>query len=225
VSRPGGYEAMDASRDLRRDLEYIRRVMAVEDEALAKAYADSRSVGGRPSVSPESGRTLFLLGRLVRAERALEVGAGAGYSGIWIARGLEDGGRLETIEISEGNAAVCRKNYGLAGVADRVEIRLGAALEVLPTLDGPYDLCFIDAVKSEYPAYLDHALRLVRPGGVIAGDNVLWMGKVSDDDENDQDTVAVREFNRRLAEDPMLDSHILPLGDGLSASVVRSSPR
>ena len=222
MSGPRPREAMEAERDHRRDLEYLRRTMAGEDDALAKAYEDSRSVPGRPSVSPESGRMLFLLARLIRAERALEVGAGAGYSGIWIARGLARDGLLESIEISEENAAVCRQNYEAAGVADRVELRLGAALDVLPGLDGPYDLCFIDAVKSEYPAYLDHAVRLVRPGGVICGDNVLWQGKVSDERENDQETVAVREFNRRLAEDPALESHILPLGDGLSVSVVRS---
>ncbi|MCA1727643.1 MAG: O-methyltransferase [Actinobacteria bacterium] len=213
-------EAMAAERDPRRDLEYIRALTAPQDDALTKAYADARSVGGRPSVSPESGRMLEVLTAAIGARRALEIGAGAGYSGIWIAKGLPAGGRLETIEISEENAKVCRENYAAAGVDERVEILMGAALDVLPGLGGPYDLCFIDAVKHEYPAYLDHALRLVRPGGIICADNVLWQGGVSNPEVADQDTAAVREFNRRIVEDPRHRSHVLPVGDGLSVSVV-----
>jgi predicted O-methyltransferase YrrM len=213
-------EAMAAERDHERDLEYIRGLTATEDTALQKAYADARSVRGRPSVSPESGRTLEILAAAIGARRALEVGAGAGYSGIWIARGMGPEGRLETIELSQGNAEICVENYLAAGVRDRVAVLLGAALEVLPELEGPYDLCFIDAVKREYPQYLDHALRLVRPGGLICADNVLWQGGVSDPTVDDEDTRAVREFNRRIATDPRLLSHILPMGDGLSVSLV-----
>ena len=213
-------EAMAAARDTDRDLEYIRGLTAAEDDAVAKAYADSRSVRGRPSVSPEAGRLLEVLTRAIGATAALEVGAGAGYSGIWIARGLADGGRLQTIEISDENAQVCRENYAAAGVADRVEVLLGPALDVLPGLEGPYDLCFIDAVKTEYPRYLEHALRLVRPGGLICADNVLWQGGVSDPSVRDAETDAVREFNGRIATDPRLRSHIVPVGDGLSVSVV-----
>lgn len=207
-------------RDPDRDLDYIRALTAAEDEPLRRAGEDARAVAGRPSVSPEAGRMLQVLTAALGVRRALEIGAGAGYSGIWIARGLADGGRLETIEISEENARVCRHNYAAAGVADRVQIRVGPALEVLPTLEGAYDLCFIDAVKTEYPAYLDHALRLVRPRGVICADNVLWQGGVWDPEVRDQATLGIREFNRRIATDPGLTSHILPLGDGLSVSLV-----
>lgn len=213
-------EAMAAQRDPERDLAYLRDLTASEDEILTKAYADARSVRGRPSISPESGRTLELLTAAIGARRALEIGAGAGYSGVWIARGLPPDGQLETIELSQGNAALCVENYSAAGVRDRVQVLLGAALEVLPDLEGPYDLCFIDAVKREYPAYLDHALRLVRPGGLICADNVLWQGGVSDPAVDDEDTNAVREFNRRIATEPRLRSIILPLGDGLSVSLV-----
>ena len=115
---------------------------------------------------------------------------------------------------------MCRANYQAAGVADRVEILIGAALEVLPHLEGPYDLCFMDAVKSEYPSYLDHARRLVRSGGAICADNVLWQGTVSDPSVREPSTDAVREFNRRIFEDPGLVSHIVPVGDGLSVSIV-----
>jgi caffeoyl-CoA O-methyltransferase len=216
----GRPEAMASPRDAERDLAYVRGLTAVEDEPLRAAYADARSAPGRPSVSPESGRTLELLARLIGATRALEIGAGAGYSGIWIARGLAPGGRLETIELSEENAEVCRANYRAGGVEDRVHIHVGAALDVLPRLAGPYDLCFIDAVKTEYPAYLEHALNLVRPGGMICADNVLWQGLVSGPDAGDESTEAVRAFNRRIASDPALVSHVLPLGDGLSVSVV-----
>jgi predicted O-methyltransferase YrrM len=210
---------MESPRDHARDLAYLRDLLG-HDPVLERAYADARSVPGRPSISPEAGRLLEILARLVAATRALEIGAGAGYSGIWIARGLTEGGRLETIELSEENAEVCRTNYEAAGVGDRVEIRLGAALDVLPGLDGPYDLCFMDAVKSEYPGYLDHARRLVRRGGLICADNVLWQGTVSDPSVREPSTDAVREFNRRIFEDPGLVSHIVPVGDGLSVSVV-----
>ncbi len=210
---------MESPRDHERDLAYIRDLLG-QDPVLERAYADARSVPGRPSISPEAGRLLEILVRLVGATRALEVGAGAGYSGIWIARGLAEGGRLETIELSEENAAVCRTNYEAAGVDEQVEIRLGAALDVLPGLEGPYDLCFMDAVKSEYPDYLDHARRLVRRGGLICADNVLWQGTVSDPSVREPSTDAVREFNRRIFEDPGLVSHVVPVGDGLSVSVV-----
>jgi len=211
---------MAAPHDWQRDLRYIADLFAAEDGALDKAYGDARAVPGRPSVSAAAGKALLLLTRAIGAGRALEIGAGAGYSGIWIARGLAPGGRLQTLEVSEQNAAACRENYAAAGVDDRIEILIGAALDVLPTLDPPYDLCFIDAVKREYPAYLDHALRLVQPGGLILADNVLWSGRVSDPDQHDDDTVAIREFNQRLAEDDRLASLVLPLGDGLSVSLV-----
>ena len=217
MSRPP--EAMEAPRDHERDLGYVRDRLG-HDPVLARAYADARSVPGRPSISPEAGRLLEVLVRLTGATRILEIGAGAGYSGIWIARGLAPSGRLETIELSEENADVCRANYEAAGVAGRVEILLGAALEVLPRLEGPYDLCFMDAVKSEYPSYLDHARRLVRPGGAICADNVLWQGTVSDPSVREPSTDAVREFNRRIFEDPGLVSNIVPVGDGLSVSIV-----
>jgi predicted O-methyltransferase YrrM len=216
----GRPDARHVDRDAERDLDYIRALTAAEDQALRTAGRDARAVAGRPSVSPEAGRTLQLLTAATGVRRALEIGAGAGYSGIWIARGLRSDGRLETIELSEENAQVCRKNYAAAGVGGRVEIRLGAALEVLPTLKGPYDLCFIDAVKAEYPGYLGHAMRLVRPGGLICADNVLWQGTVWDPRATDDAVEGVRAFNRRIASSPKLLSHILSLGDGLSVSLV-----
>ncbi len=200
---------------------YLSELTAVEDDAL-RAARERASAGGMPPVSADTGAFLRLAARWTGAQAAVEIGSGAGYSGIWIARGLADKGILTTIEADPEHQRLAKASYEDAGVPGRVRSILGRALEVLPRLtDGGYDLAFLDAVKAEYPEYLRHALRLVRPGGVILADNVLWSGRVADRKASDPDTEGLRTYARRIAEDERLDSVILTIGDGLAVSRVR----
>jgi predicted O-methyltransferase YrrM len=200
---------------------YLSELTAVEDDAL-RAARERASAGGMPPVSADTGAFLRLATRWTGAQAAVEVGSGAGYSGIWIARGLTDKGILTTIEADPEHQRLAKASYEDAGIPGRVRSILGRGLEVLPRLaDGGYDLAFLDAVKAEYPEYLEHALRLVRPGGVILADNVLWSGRVADPKATDPDTEGLRTYGRRIAEDARLDSVILTIGDGLAVSRVR----
>jgi caffeoyl-CoA O-methyltransferase len=192
-----------------------------EDPVLAEIAADLREHDVPIQVGPDSGRTLQLLVAALPARRVVELGTLAGYSAIWMARGLPAGGRIDTIELDPGRADRALRWLERAGVAASVHILRGAALDVLPTLEPPYDLAFIDAVKSEYVAYLDHLLGLVRPGGLICADNVHWGGRVADPAVTDADTEGLRAFLRRIADEPRLLSTVLPTGDGLSVSLVR----
>jgi caffeoyl-CoA O-methyltransferase len=201
-------------------VEYLRSLFWEEDGALTGLTADLAVRGPQIQIGPDEGRLLQLLVAAVRAERVLEVGTLFGYSAIWMARALPPHGRLDTIEYTDAHADAARMWVDRAGLGDQVEIHRGAALEVLPRLSGPYDVAFFDAAKAEYPAYLDHALRLVRPGGLILADNVLWLGRVADRTVNDPDISGIREYNRRIATDPRLLSTIVPVCDGLAISVV-----
>jgi predicted O-methyltransferase YrrM len=202
---------------------YLAELTAGEDDVLRHAR-DRASAGGMPPVSADAGAFLRFAAAWVNGLAAVEIGSGAGYSGIWIARGLAPKGILTTIEADPEHQRLARDSYEEAGVLSRVRSILGRALDVLPRLsDGAYDLAFLDAVKAEYPEYLEHALRLVRPGGVILADNVLWSGRVADDKVDDPDTEGLRAFARRIATDARLDSVILTVGDGLSVSRVRQA--
>jgi predicted O-methyltransferase YrrM len=200
---------------------YLGELTAGEDDALRHAR-ERAAAGGMPPVSADTGAFLRLAARWVDAQAAVEIGSGAGYSGIWLARGLAPKGTLTTIEADPEHQRLAKASYEEAGVSNRVRAILGRALEVLPRLsDGGYQLAFIDARKDEYPTYLEHALRLVRPGGVIMADNVLWSGRVADPKASDPDTEGLRQYARRVAEDKRLDSVILTIGDGLAVSLVR----
>jgi predicted O-methyltransferase YrrM len=200
--------------------KYLLELTAVEDDAL-RAARERASAGGMPPVSADTGALLTLIARMTGAMNAVEVGSGAGYSGIWLARGLAEGGTLTTIEADPQHQRLAKESYRDAGVSGRVRSILGGALDVLPRLsDGGYDLVFIDAAKDEYPAYLDHALRLVAPGGVILADNVLWSGRVADPAATDPATEGLRDYNRRITEDERLHSVVLTIGDGLALSWV-----
>jgi len=200
---------------------YLAELTVVEDDVLRHAR-DRASAGGMPPVSADSGAFLRFVASWVGAQAAVEVGSGAGYSGVWIARGLAPKGILTTIEADPAHQRLAKETYEEAGVPSRVRAILGRALDVLPRLtDGGYDLAFLDAVKSEYPEYLEHALRLVRPGGVIIADNVLWSGRVADPKATDPDTEGLRAYARRIVADDRLDSVILTVGDGLAVSRVR----
>ena len=181
-------------------------------------------------VSPPLGKLLYLFARLVNAHAILEVGTLGGYSAIWLARGLAPGGHLTTLELDPRHAEVARKNLAGAGLADRVTIRLGPALESLAQLvaerHAPFDLVFIDADKTGYPDYLTWAVRLSRPGTLIVADNVVRDGEVADPSSSDANVQAVRRFTAQMAADPRLSATVIQtVGakgyDGFALAVVR----
>jgi predicted O-methyltransferase YrrM len=206
---------------------YIQRLFAHEDDALRQAREEARTAGlPGIEVPTELGTLLGILARAVGARKILEIGTLGGYSGTWLARALVPGGKLITLEVDPHHAEVARRNFERAGVADRVTIRLGPALETLPDLqsEAPFDLIFIDADKDNYPSYLDWALALSRPGALIVADNVLQGGRVLANPPPDDAAAGIQEFNRRAAEHPRLDALILPArggGDGILVAVVR----
>jgi predicted O-methyltransferase YrrM len=192
-------------------------VAALQPETPALRAARERGDAvGVPAVPPETGALLRLLARLSQARTVVEIGSGSGYSGLWLLGGMDPRGTLTTIELDGDRHALAQQAFADAGAADRVRAVRGAALEVLPRLrDANYDLVFLDAVKSEYPDYLAHARRLLRPGGLLVADNALWGGRLADPSATDADTRGLRAFGRAVASDPALDAVVLPIGDGV----------
>ncbi len=173
------------------------------DRLVASDGALDAASGGA-AVSANQGKLLQLLAQAIGARCVLEIGTLAGYSTIWLARALPPGGRLVTLEADPGSAEVARSNIAEAGLSDIVELRVGAALESLPRLRGPFDLIFLDADKAENLEYLVHALELSRPGTLIVADNVVRGGAVIDVDSDDGRVQGVRRFFDLLNEEPRL---------------------
>jgi predicted O-methyltransferase YrrM len=200
---------------------YLAELTVVEDDVLRHAR-DRAAAGGMPPVSADSGAFLRFAASWVGAQAAVEIGSGAGYSGVWIARGLVPKGILTTIEADPGHQRLAKETYEEAGVPSRVRAILGRALDVLPRLtDGGYDLVFVDADRAEFAACVQAALRLLRPGGVVAVNHAL-PARIGDPAARDPDTVAVRELLKevREAEDSWV-SALVPAGAGLLAAVRR----
>jgi len=190
---------------------YLDDLLVGRDAALEAALQASARAGLPPiSVSPTQGKLLNLLARVRGARRILEVGTLGGYSTIWLARALPDDGRLISLEINPGHADVARANIERAGLAGRVEVRLGAALDSLAALaaeqPGPFDLFFIDADKANIPAYFKWALQLSRPGSVIIVDNVIRDGAVIQADSLDPNVQGVRKLNELMAAEPRVSA-------------------
>ena len=202
--------------------DYLAALFAPEDATLLALREEADRSGLPPiAISPDEGRLLQVLLRAVGARRVLEVGTLGGYSAIWMARALPPGGTLLTLEIEPTHAEFARRHLARAGVADRVEVRVGRALDILPALDGErFDAVFLDADKEPLPTYFEWSLRLLRPGGVLIADNALWGGRVLDDRVDDEATRAVREFNRRLATDPRVTGIVVPTHDGVGIGIV-----
>ncbi len=182
-----------------------------QDEALDAALAANAAAGLPPiDVSPAHGKMLHLFARMAGARKALEIGALGGYSTIWIARALAAGGRLITLEADERHASVARANLARAGLADRVEVRVGAALDSLPAIEAevlaPFDFVFIDAALEINVNYLVWALRLSRPGTTIVVDNVVRDGRILDAASRDSDVVGVREMFEMMQGEPRLSA-------------------
>jgi predicted O-methyltransferase YrrM len=193
------------------ELEPLRRLR--EETALLP--------DARMQISPEQGAFMAWLARTLGVRTALDVGVYTGYSGLCVATAMGPAGRLTALDVSEDFTRIARKHWTAAGVAERIDLRIAAAIDTLDALlrDGranSYDQAFIDADKENYVVYFDRCLQLVRPGGVILFDNVLWSGRVIDSSQTDADTVAIRELNQRLASDNRIERVMLPLGDGLT---------
>jgi len=161
------------------------------------------------AVSAPQGKVLYLLALACRANRILEIGTLAGYSAIWMARALPPDGRMITLEYDPHHAAVARANIERAGLADWVEVRIGPALDTLPTLEGPFDFIFIDADKENYPAYFRAAVALSRPGTMIVADNVVRDGAILEPNHPDPRVVAMREFHEAVAGESRVDASVL----------------
>jgi len=174
-------------------------------------------------IAPEQGAFMTLLARAIGARRAIEVGTFTGYSALCLARALPDDGRLVCCDVSEEWTRIGRRHWEKAGLAHKIELRLAPALETLRGLapQPPYDLAFIDADKTNYRHYYEELLRLLRPGGLILVDNVLWNGGVVDPARQDESTLAIRAFNDAVARDPRVDCVMLPVSDGLTLLRVR----
>lgn len=189
--------------------DYFNGLLVEEDEALLAAATGSERAGLPPhQVAPNQGKLLNLLATIQGARSILEIGTLGGYSTIWLARALPADGRLVTLEADEHHAAVAAANVSRAGLDHIVDLRVGKALDALPRLAdegaGPFDLVFIDADKPSNPAYLEWALELTRPGGVIVGDNVVRDGAVTDPADADPRVQGVRRFTELIAEHPRL---------------------
>jgi caffeoyl-CoA O-methyltransferase len=204
---------------------YIVEHGARRDDALREVEAASESLGDRAvmQMAADQGALTTLLVRAIGARTALEVGTFTGYGAICIARGLGEGGRLITCEMNEDYAEMAARHFERAGVAGRIEIRIGPAIETLRALpDEPvFDFTFIDADKVGYPAYYEEALARTRPGGLIALDNVLLGGRVLDPDPDDDSAKTMRELNDRIVSDERVDVAMIGVADGITLALKR----
>lgn len=201
---------------------YLLRVGVREDPLLARLREETAShPAARMQICPEQGAVMTMLARLLCVRRALEVGTFTGYSSLALLQGMPDFGSLTCCDLSAEYTAVARRYWAEARVSHRVDLRLGPALDTLDALiaegrAGSYDLAFVDADKENYLGYHERCLSLVRPGGVILYDNVLWGGSVLDAQDRRPPTVAIRALNDFLARDARVDVVMLPVGDGLT---------
>ena len=201
---------------------YLLEVSLDESGLLSRLRIETAELPNHNmQIGPEQGQFMALLVRLLGVEKALEIGTFTGYSSLCIAGALIPGGRLVTCDVNAEWTGVAKAYWAEAGLEDRIELRLAPARETLDALiaeggAGTFDFAFIDADKAGYDAYFEGALTLVRPGGLICIDNVLWSGAVADASVNDEDTRSLRALNRKLHRDQRVDISLLPIGDGLT---------
>jgi caffeoyl-CoA O-methyltransferase len=190
-------------------------------DAIQRALIEETAKLGRVAgmqIAPDQGAFMTWLARTLGAKQAVEVGVFTGYSTLCLARGLPEDGRVLALDVSKEWTAIGRRHWEQAGVADRIELRIGPALDALQALprEPRFDLAFIDADKTGYAGYVEEILPRLRPGGVILVDNVLWAGAVVNPERQDPDTLAIRAFNDQMARDPRVDPVMIPLSDGLT---------
>ena len=202
--------------------EYMNEVSLREPSLLLALREETAAMTRRSmQISPEQGQFMALIVRLIGARRCLEVGVFTGYSSLATALVLPDDGSIVACDVSEEWTSVARRYWQQAGVTDKIELRLAPATDTLDALlaqgqAGTFDFAFIDADKTNYLAYYERTLALLRTGGLVLVDNTLWSGKVADPEVADADTVALRHFNEVLHRDERVDLSLLPVGDGLT---------
>lgn len=205
--------------------DYLLSVSLRESEILQQLRQETASHPmSQMQIAPEQGQLMALLVRLMGAKKALEVGVFTGYSALSVALALPPEGQLIACDVSEEYTAIARRYWELAGVANKIDLRIAPALETLDHLlaDGhanTFDFAFIDADKSNYAGYYDRAIQLVRPGGLIAVDNVLWSGRVADPEVQDNRTAAIRAFNEKLHQDERILPCMVAIADGLTLAL------
>lgn len=197
---------------------YLIQMSSEESPLLSQIYRYTHltTIYPRQLSGPVQGKFLEMISLMLRPQRILEVGTFTAYSTLCLLKGLDPKGVLLTIEADEELESTIRRHLRMAGEENRVQLIIGKALEVLPTLDGSFDLIFLDADKVNYPAYYPLLRNKLQQGGFLLVDNVLWNGKVIDPTQNDAETRAIRDFSRIVAEDTLVSQVILPLRDGLS---------
>ena len=200
--------------------EYLLAHRSPDDDAVRELREETARLGGHAGmqISPDQATLLRILVAAIGARRAIEVGTFTGFSALAIARGLPPDGHLLCLDVSEEWTAIARRYWARAGVAGRIELRLGPAAETLRGLPAspPYDFAFIDADKKGYPVYWDEIVRRLRPGGLVAVDNVLWHGEVGRADVHGEDVDAIRQFNEMVLADRRVESVMLAVADGLT---------
>ena len=202
----------------RSQAEYLESLTPARD-ALLLRMEELAAEEGHPIADPEVGQMIRILVRTKKPKHLIEVGTNIGYSVITMGRECDAGALIETIELDKGILTTAKGFVAEAMLECDVRFHLGAALDVLPRLEGPFDFAFIDCVKSEYGDYLDQLMPKLAPGATIVCDNLLWKGQVAEG-VHDKATDALRAFNKRITTDPRLTTIILPLGDGLGISLV-----
>jgi predicted O-methyltransferase YrrM len=205
--------------------DYLLSVSLREPDILQQLRAETGQLPmARMQIAPEQGQFMQLLVRLTRARQIIEIGTFTGYSSLWMALALPPDGRLITCDISREYTDIAQRYWREAGITEYIDLRLAPAIQTLDGLlssgqSGRFDLAFIDAEKTEYPDYYERCLQLLRGGGLIVIDNVLWDGKPADDAEQDEDTRAIRNFNQQLHRDNRVDISLLPVADGITLAL------
>ena len=199
---------------------YVHDAFCRETPLQQRLRAETaRLPDGRMQIGPDQGAFFAVLVRLMGARRALEVGVFTGYSALAVASALPADGKLIACDVSEEWTRVARRYWQEAGLSDRIELRLGPAAGTLAGLEreggGPFDFAFIDADKENYDSYYEACLRLIRPGGLIAVDNMLWSGAVADPKVNDPETASIRALNDKVRDDGRVEAVLLTVGDGV----------
>ncbi len=200
--------------------EYMAAHRSPDDAVVRELREETAALGDSAvmQIAPDQATFLRILVAAIGARRAIEVGTFTGYSAMAIARGLPPDGRLLCLDISEEWTSIARRYWEKAGLAERIELRLGPAAETLRSLpeDPAYDFAFVDADKAGYPVYWEELVRRLRPGGLIAIDNVLWEGEVVQPDKRGEDVEAIRSFNELVLTDDRVESVMLSVADGLT---------
>jgi predicted O-methyltransferase YrrM len=198
--------------------EYARAFTTPESDVMNELNRDTflNKLQPRMLSGHMQGSFLKMISQMIQPKSILEIGTYTGYSAIALSSGLQEGGKLITLEFNEEHESMAKSYFKKAGVADKIEMHVGKAADIIPTLDEAFDLVFIDADKSNYSVYYDLVFDAVRPGGWIIADNVLWSGKVLEEDEGlDEDTIAIKQFNKKVNADERVENMILPFRDGL----------